>query len=275
VWGYDDPSLGRQIAEHFRACADPDALRAVYDFANAEWDITELAPLVKAATLVINNQNLSVLSPQAGQKLAASIPNSRFLVIDDLTYQSVPPLIADFLELSARGSGYAGATPSRTAIILFADIADSTALTEQLGDAGFRERARELDAALREAIRGCGGTAVEGKLLGDGVLAVFGSARQAIECALRCRVAGDDVELALHLGLHAGDVIREGGNVYGGAVNIAARIAGESPPGEILVSDTVRGLARTSAGVAFEDRGERELRGIGDPQRLFAVREGE
>ena len=58
----------------------------------------------------------------------------------------------------------------------------------------------------------------------------------------------------------------------GGAVNIAARIAAASAPGEVLVSDTVRGLARTSAGVAFEERGEQTLKGIADPQRLFAVR---
>lgn len=46
-----------------------------------------------------------------------------------------------------------------------------------------------------------------------------------------------------------------------------------SEPGEVLVSDTVRSLARTSAGVAFEDRGEQSLKGVTDPQRLFAVRE--
>ena len=46
-------------------------------------------------------------------------------------------------------------------------------------------------------------------------------------------------------------------NVYGGTVNIASRISGQSAPGEVLVSDTVRSLARTSAGVRFEDRGER------------------
>jgi len=69
-------------------------------------------------------------------------------------------------------------------------------------------------------------------------------------------------------------VIREGNNVYGGAVNIAARISALSAPGEVLVSDTVRGLARTSAGVSFDDRGEHTLKGIADPQRLFAVRGG-
>jgi adenylate cyclase len=107
--------------------------------------------------------------------------------------------------------------------------------------------------------------------------------------ALTRHVAGEEQEarssrrngwLRLHLGIHAGDVIREEdpdgrANVYGGAVNIAARIAGASAPGEVLVSDTVRSLARTSAGVGFEDKGERSLKGVADPQRLFAVREGE
>src|SRR2546428_127098 len=61
--------------------------------------------------------------------------------------------------------------------------------------------------------------------------------------------------MPLHLGLHAGDVIREDNNVYGGAVNIASRISGLSAPGEVLVSDTVRGLARTSAGGQAQDPG--------------------
>jgi class 3 adenylate cyclase len=66
-------------------------------------------------------------------------------------------------------------------------------------------------------------------------------------------------------------VIHEGSNVYGGAVNVAARVAQEAAPGEVLVSDVVRTLARTSAGVRFEDRGERELKGVSDVQRLWAV----
>jgi adenylate cyclase len=70
-------------------------------------------------------------------------------------------------------------------------------------------------------------------------------------------------------------VIREENNVYGGAVNIASRISGLSAPGEVLVSDVVRTLARTSAGVSFEDRGEQSLKGVGEPVRIWAVREGE
>ena len=160
------------------------------------------------------------------------------------------------------------------------DIVDSTALTERLGDAAFRAKAREIDGALRATIRECAGQPVEGPTLGDGVLAVFTSAREAIKAALACARAGDDSGLPLHLGLHAGDVTREKDpdgrdNVYGGAVNVAARISGLSAAGEVLVSETVRSLARTSAGVRFEDRGEQSLKGVGEAVRVWAVREGE
>jgi adenylate cyclase len=59
--------------------------------------------------------------------------------------------------------------------------------------------------------------------------------------------------------------------VHGGAVNIAARVCAEADAGETLVSETIRSLARTSAGVTFEDRGLHDLKGVGDPVRIFAV----
>jgi len=116
------------------------------------------------------------------------------------------------------------------------------------------------------------------------VLATFGAAREAIACAMAIHgIAGsgvkgqgsgpEDEALLLHVGIHAGDVIREEGNVYGGAVNIAARVASEAAAGETLVSGTVRDLARTSAGVSFEDRGERMLKGVSEPVRLCRVKE--
>jgi adenylate cyclase len=71
--------------------------------------------------------------------------------------------------------------------------------------------------------------------------------------------------------VHAGDVIRAGTNAYGGAVNIASRVCDASRAGEILVTDVLRGLARTSADVGFEDRGEHTLKGVSEPVRLFAV----
>lgn len=159
-----------------------------------------------------------------------------------------------------------------TAVILFADVVDSTALSERLGDAAFHDRARTLEQRVRALVPRHAGSAVDGRTLGDGVLAVFTSAREAIAAAIECASAGKDLGLALHLGLHAGDVMREAGNVYGMAVAIASRISGASQPNEILVSVAVRDIARASAGVEFADRGEHALKGIEEPQRLYAVR---
>ena len=115
--------------------------------------------------------------------------------------------------------------PEGTTVILFLDIADSTALTTKLGDAAYREKERELDTSLRAAITEAGGTPVEGKVLGDGILSVYKSAKDAIDAAQRCRDLGNEASLPLHLGIHAGDVVREANNVHGGAVQVASRVA--------------------------------------------------
>ena len=125
---------------------------------------------------------------------------------------------------------------------------------------------------MRAIIAEAGGTTIDAKTLGDGVLATFPSASQAIDAALAFERVAEATGLQLHVGIHAGDVIREDNNVFGGAVNIASRICGLSAPGEILVSDVVRGMARSSAGVEFEDRGEQEMKGVGEPVRVYAVR---
>ncbi|HUF53214.1 MAG TPA: adenylate/guanylate cyclase domain-containing protein [Dehalococcoidia bacterium] len=262
------PEFGRQYAEFMRACCEPEAMRAVWK-AWTTRDVAALLPRVTAPTLVIQNKNNRWFPIAAGQRLAAAIPNARLTLIDDMTYAPVPNLVAEFV---GEGDAEAPSLPSGTAVILFADIVDSTALTERLGDKAFRDKARDLDSALRKIIRDGGGTCIDAKTLGDGVLATFASASQAIAAALACGRAGEDAGLPLHLGIHAGDVIREDDNVYGGAVNIASRISGLSAPGEVLVSRTVADLARTSAGVSFEDRGEHTLKGVAEPQRVFAVR---
>jgi class 3 adenylate cyclase len=209
------------------------------------------------------------------QMTAAGIPGARLVLIDDVAFASFPELVEEFVSSTEPTEHPSSDRSSGMTAILFADIADSTALTERLGDTAFRAKARELDGTLRAVIREHAGTPIEGKLLGDGVLAVFTSARQAIEAALACAQAGAEASLPLHLGLHAGDVIREDNNVYGGAVNIASRISGLSAPGEVLVSDIVRGLARTSAGVQFEDRGGQTLKGVEEAVRVWAVLKGD
>jgi class 3 adenylate cyclase len=260
-------------ADYFREATDRAHYKQLLEFRD---DVSSLLPDVHCPTLIVSEKDSAWI--KAADEIARGIERS------ELATAALDDPEAEMADISARVFSFLGidAPPlhnsqdtshGTTAIILFADIVDSTALTESLGDAAFREKARDLDAALRGIIREHLGTPIDGKLLGDGVLATFASARQAIEAALACGKAGDEGGLPLHLGLHAGDVIREQNNVFGGAVNIASRISGLSAPGEVLVSQTVRDLARTSAGVAFGDRGEQALKGVGELVRVWVVKE--
>jgi len=278
AFGWSEGEQARRFAALIRESLTPEMAMLAIRVLN-EVDVTAYLPQVTPPTLVLHRRQAPWVPVDVARSLASQIPDAHLALLEG---ESSAPFFGD-MEAVARAideflgeseSAAASELPSGTAVILFADIADSTTLTERLGDTAFREKARELDGALRAIIRECGGVPVEGKLLGDGVLAVFTSARQAIACALRCKGASEPLGLQLHLGIHAGDVIREENNVYGGAVNIAARISALSAPGEVLVSETVRSLARTSAGVSFEDRGEHVLKGVADPQKLFAVRGG-
>ncbi|MEX0800860.1 MAG: alpha/beta fold hydrolase [Dehalococcoidia bacterium] len=279
--GWSAGERARQAAAAYRESVGEDTARAILD-AMLQFDATGYLPQITSPTLVCHRRQLVFPARDIATGLVSKIPNARLVLLDGATLlpyegdvEAAARAIDEFLGEGAAASAATVQPPAGMAVIMFADIVDSTELTERMGDAAFREKARDLDGALRAAIREREGAPVEGKLLGDGVLAVFSSARQAIEAALRCGEAGEVKGLPLHLGVHAGDVIREEQNVYGGAVNIAARISAASEPGEVLVSETVRGLARTSADVAFEDRGEHELKGVADPLRLFAVQRGD
>jgi class 3 adenylate cyclase/pimeloyl-ACP methyl ester carboxylesterase len=274
--GWSDEAAARDAAAYLRESIHPRQWFALMQQLQT-WDVRAELPRIAAKVLVLQNKELP-LRGLPGHRLAATIPHSQFVLLDGLPGPFVDPtgagIMAQFLS-DADGTRPSAEPPRdprhRTAVILFADIADSTGLTERLGDGAFRERARTLDASLRRVITAHGGEAVEGKLLGDGVLAIFGAARDALQAALECATTGRLSGLALHVGLHAGDVIRERGDVHGGAVNVAARIAAAAPADEVLVSEVVRALARTSAGVSFTDYGAHELKGVSEPQRLFRI----
>jgi class 3 adenylate cyclase len=284
IFGWSSGPEAHQLAVAVRESVSRDFIRSYFGVV-LQLDATDHLGRIRTPTAVFHRRESMFPALEVAQGLASRIPGADLVLLEGPAapwasdMEAAARAIEEFLGDSANSTIGAAesldatpAQPQGMTAILFADIADSTALTERLGDTAFRAKARDLDAALRTVIREHSGTPIEGKLLGDGVLAVFTSARQAIEAALACARSGDHSGLPLHLGLHAGDVIREDNNVYGGAVNIASRISGLSEPGEVLVSDIVRGLARTSAGVTFGDRGEQALKGVGEPVRVWAVR---
>jgi class 3 adenylate cyclase len=193
-------------------------------------------------------------------------------LFDELDMPAFEQQAADLMaRLSGETRTASPVVGAETAVILFTDIADSTALTERLGDAAYVAKAGAFEQTVRRAVRECSGEDIVGVTLGDGVLAVFSSGTHAIECAIRAHQCARAEGFRLHVGIHAGDVLRTEDAVHGGAVNIAARVCAAAPPGETLVSDTVRSLARTSTSVQLVDRGLHQFKGVSDPHQVFAV----
>src|SRR5207248_3721178 len=158
--------------------------------------------------------------------------------------------------------------------VMFTDIANSTGLTEDLGD---DEWSRIL-SAHRELVRNLfvahGGDVVGTQ--GDGCLGRFPTPAEAVLCAVEVQrqIAqtrhDSNFPLQVRIGIHAGEAVEDDGDLVGRVVNVAARVTGETAPAEILVTEPVADYL--GGQLRFEDRGLRELRGLTQPRHLLAVR---
>jgi class 3 adenylate cyclase/tetratricopeptide (TPR) repeat protein len=160
--------------------------------------------------------------------------------------------------------------------VLFTDVEGSTELRTRRGDEAAQGVLRAHEALARQAVGTHGGREV--KALGDGLMIAFGSVRRAIACAVEIQAAQRRRNLSrpsdavsVRVGLNAGEVNEEDGDLYGESVNAAARIAAAAGGGEILCSDVVRLLAGTVPKVAFDDRGHVTLKGFPEPWQLWRV----
>jgi class 3 adenylate cyclase len=136
------------------------------------------------------------------------------------------------------------ARKTATIAILFGDISGSTRLYETLGDTVAREVVSACLALMTEHIEKHGGTVI--KTIGDEIMSTFDTAEQAVEAAMAMQegVIEDLPErrtdipttLTIAVGLHFGPAILEGGDVFGDAVNVAARMAGIAKGGQIITT---------------------------------------
>ena len=154
------------------------------------------------------------------------------------------------------------------ATILFTDIVDSTAVVARLGDAAWRRLLLEHNVRLRAQLDQFRGREVT--TTGDGIMAMFDTPVRAVRCAAAMGQAVADLGIRIRAGLHTGEIEFAAGNPRGVAVHAAARIAALAGPDEVLVSATTRDLLEGS-GLAFEDRGEHELKGLTTPRHVFAL----
>jgi class 3 adenylate cyclase len=106
--------------------------------------------------------------------------------------------------------------------------------------------------------------------IGDGFVAIFDSPARGVRCALALATRAQDRRYAVRAGLHTGEVEQASDDVRGVAVHVAARVAAEAADGEVLVSSTTRALL-AGAGFRLTNRGSRTLKGLDEPEVLYAV----
>src|SRR5436189_3914575 len=169
-------------------------------------------------------------------------------------------------------------TTRRLAAILAADVAGYSRLMGA-DEEGTLERLKALRRELLDPrIAEHQGRIV--KTTGDGLLVEFGSVVDAVRCAVAVQQAmperdtgvAADSRIELRIGINLGDVIVEGGDLYGDGVNIAARIEALADPGGVFVSRTVHDHVRDRLPFGFEDLGEQQVKNIARPVRVYRVR---
>lgn len=178
---------------------------------------------------------------------------------------------------AARQARHALERSLHTVTFLFADLRGFTHFVETHGDAAGAELVRDYRALMRSEVARAGGR--EMKTEGDSFLAEFSTAQQALTCAVGVLRQADrrdggrpERHLSVGIGVHAGEPVRQEGDYIGSAVNVAARLGQAAAGGELLVSDVVRGLVRTSGLVTTDERKGLILKGIADPPIVYAAR---
>jgi adenylate cyclase len=163
----------------------------------------------------------------------------------------------------------------RLAAILFADAVGSSRLMGRDESGTVARLLEHLNQRLAPAASRRGGRVV--RLKGDGSLVEFASAVDALAAALEFQQAmieanrgqPDDKAIVFRIGLHLGDIIVERDDIYGDAVNVAARLEAEAPPGGIIVSRAVREAVAGRLKVCLHALGELALKNIERPIRVF------
>jgi class 3 adenylate cyclase len=187
---------------------------------------------------------------------------------DEFWATDVLPHLTDFLTDAWSARDRASREQRVLATVLFTDIVGASERAAELGDRGWRDLLEQHHAAVRRQLLRFRGVEID--TAGDGFFASFDGPARAISCA--CAVVETVRELGIEVraGVHTGECEVIDGKVAGIAVHTGARVAAEAQPGEVLVSRTVKDLVAGS-GLAFQDRGLYELKGIPGEWQLYAV----
>jgi pimeloyl-ACP methyl ester carboxylesterase len=271
---FEDDEEAQQWVSYYRWSGSPGAVEALA-LMNKEIDVRHVLPAIRVPTLVLHGGQDTIVPVEVARYVADRIPGARLVEVQaghlatGKAALDMQAEIESFLTEIWEAGGWDEAEPDRVlATVLFTDIVSSSERAASLGDRAWRELLERHHALVRRQLVRYRGKEVD--TAGDGFFASFDGPARAIRCA--CAIADSLRELGLDVraGLHTGECELVEGKVAGIAVHTGARVASHAKPGEVLVSSTVKDLVAGS-GLAFEDRGVHELKGIPGEWRLFAV----
>ena len=158
----------------------------------------------------------------------------------------------------------------KLAAIMFTDMVGYTSLMQEDEDKA-RELVQRHRSLMKPLVEKHNGEVIQ--YVGDGTFCRFESAKEAVNSALEIQyVLKVEKELALRIGIHIGDVVVEGDEVYGDGVNVASRLEPLAEPGGICVSGEVYSLIKNQPDIHVTSGGTKELKNVKDPLDIYFVR---
>ena len=266
----DSPEERRLTGQYERAAASPGMALALMKL-NLDTDTRDVVGAIRVPTLVLHREGDRLIPIEMGRYLAEHIPGARLVSlpgIDHVPWVGDTDLLCDEVQEFLTGSRHVAEPDRVLATVMFADIVGSTGRAAELGDRRWHELLDRFYEMTARQIESFGGRQV--KTTGDGVLATFDGPARGVRGASTIVSSVRPLGLQVRMGLHTGECEVMGEDVGGIAVHIGARIAALADAGEVLVSRTVRDLV-VGSGLVFEDRGERELKGVPGTWQLFKL----
>ncbi|HET8632124.1 MAG TPA: alpha/beta fold hydrolase [Thermomicrobiales bacterium] len=268
-----DAALRRWFAASQRLGASPGAAVALMRM-NATIDIRHVLPAIRVPTLVLHRTGDPAVRIEEGRYLAAHIPGARLVELPGdvhFPYAGDVDALVDEVEAFVTGTRPAPVPDRALATVLVSEVAGAAARAVALGDRRWADLQERFRALARRDLDRYRGRALD--LAGDRVVATFDGPGRALRCAGALRDAAGDLGLATRAGLHTGECEVRGARLGGVAPALAAWVASQAAPGEILASGTVRDLL-AGADLRFVDRGTRALADAPGAWRLYAVLSG-
>ncbi len=265
-----DDTFRRWWGRYERGLWSPATYMAVMRW-GSKLDLRSVLPAIRVPTLVLHREDDQRVPLDHGRYLADHIPGARLVVVpgtDFMFFTQGADEIVDHIEEFITGAPPVREPDRALATVLFTDIVDSTDHASRLGDKNWTDLLDRHDELVSRELERHRGRKVNPT--GDGILATFDGPARAVRCAQAICEAVRNLGIEVRAGLHTGEVELRGEDIGGIAVHIGQRVSALAGPGEVLVSRTVTDLVAGS-GLAFEERGEHDLKGVPGRWPIYAV----